>query len=183
MSIEHAHVWGEIQYAPITDTESRSCTIENCRVVNLDTLVTGMVKGMYVTCDDAICIHCWKADPTWIPFEEWEDPAPIFFNNESDTPTHCVKCEALIDHALTSDGYEYVAEAIADFLTNDSGRYKIVMAWALNYSDTDPDELDAAECGRGRHDYSNRWTHSRIAGTLHKPCVRVGCRAVLVGDK
>ena len=139
--------------------------------------------GFYLNCDDAICASCWELDPTWDGFEEWTEPMAIFHDSEADTPTHCVECEALIDHALTSWGHQYVAEAIADFLANDSGRYKIVMAWALNYGDTDSDELDAAECGRGRHNYASAIVRTHADGTRYRPCLRANCRAVLVGDK
>lgn len=38
---------------------------------------------------------------------------------ESDSPEHCEDCDALLDHGLTPDGYEYVAEYLRDAL--DSG--------------------------------------------------------------
>jgi len=33
---------------------------------------------------------------------------------ESDTPQHCDGCEVFLENPLTSDGYDYVVEAIGD---------------------------------------------------------------------
>lgn len=54
-----------------------------------------------------------------------DDAHPIPYDTEADTPTHCHKCDALIAHDLTRDGYEYVAEALAD----GAGRPDVLAAW------------------------------------------------------
>lgn len=62
---------------------------------------------------------------------------PIFANDEADTPTHCTRCEALIPHALTAEGYDYVADAIGEHLRDPetNGRACIVAAWFRQYRD------------------------------------------------
>ena len=67
-----------------------------------------------------------------------EDAEPIWeASGASDTPTHCVVCEALIPHPLTREGYAYVAEA----LLIGSGRPEILEAWRREYAGA---ALDAA---------------------------------------
>lgn len=58
------------------------------------------------------------------------DAGPIFRDSESDTPTHCVACEALIPHALTLDGAAYVWEA----LQIGTGRPEILAMWRKAYA-------------------------------------------------
>ena len=68
-----------------------------------------------------------------------EKAAPIFRDSESDTPTHCVACEALIHHSLTTDGVGYVYEA----LQIGTGRPEILAVWRDAYAH----ELEAAAEG------------------------------------
>lgn len=85
--------------------------------------------GYYVTCDDAVCAEDF--DPaTWEGFEDWDEPLAIFADTESDTPTHCVACRDLIPHALTSDGYIYVWDA----LNEGTGIESVLDAWADEYA-------------------------------------------------
>ena len=97
------------------------------------------VIGYYITCDDAICEECAPADfedgdySEWRGFEDWSEPIAILSDTESDTPTHCAECESLIGHALTSDGYEYVAEHIANAARDDGGRRCITRQWWERY--------------------------------------------------
>src|SRR5215831_15331661 len=75
----------------------------------------GIALGYYVTCDDALCRDCFdKPGYTWPGFEGWEEPIAIFNDSESDTPTHCCQCGAVIRHDLTPDGGEYVKDAVAE---------------------------------------------------------------------
>lgn len=76
--------------------------------------------GYYVDCDTAYCEDCVPGDV--------EDHDPIWSWSESDTPTHCAKCESLIPHTLTSDGLEYVAEHYRD-----DPESPIVAQWVAEY--------------------------------------------------
>lgn len=93
--------------------------------------------GFYVNVDDAQCVDCHEPDD-WGGFEDWEAPVPIFQGTAGDTPTHCGDCGLLIPHALTADGYAYVAEAIA----RRDGRPDILDRWASTYG---PDLDDFVE--------------------------------------
>ncbi len=103
----------------------------------------GIAIGYYVNCDDAVC----RDDaPTgfasgdyseWPGFEGWEEPAAIFNDSESDTPTHCVTCGAVIAHDLTVDGDHYVMDAITEFISDGSSHNADVMAqWWDAYGNT-----------------------------------------------
>ena len=50
---------------------------------------------------------------------------------ETDTPTHCDKCETLIFEPLTREGVEYVREA----LTLNDGRPEVLAIWRETYAD------------------------------------------------
>lgn len=99
------------------------------------------VIGYYVTCDDAVCTDCAPdgfADgdyAEWAGFESWEEPIAIMSDEESDSPTHCRECEALIAITMTSDGYRYVAEHVTDAAQNDGGRRCITRQWWQEYGD------------------------------------------------
>lgn len=84
--------------------------------------------GYYVTTDDAQCADCHDPDD-WRGFEGWDEPVPIYRGTAGDTPTHCGECGLLIPHALTAEGYAYVAEAIA----RRDGRPDILDKWATEY--------------------------------------------------
>lgn len=87
--------------------------------------------GFYVTCDDAECVDCHDPD-AWPGFEGWDEPIAIFSLTEADAPTHCSKCEAVIPHALTSDGVAYVQ----DLLDAGDGRPEIHAVWVEVYGDS-----------------------------------------------
>lgn len=55
---------------------------------------------------------------------------PVRGDTYADTPTHCEECEDLLPIPLTDDGYDYVAENIAEYVVNGSGRGEVVRAWA-----------------------------------------------------
>ena len=53
---------------------------------------------------------------------------------ESDTPSHCDTCGVFLENALTSDGYDYVKEAI----TANDGDKNVLKEWS-EYYDIDGD--------------------------------------------
>lgn len=119
--------------------------------------------GVYITCDDALCTNCAhrrfvfvsgesEGDPwdilvrNWRKaggFESWDEPAVIFDDTESDSPTHCKKCGELIPHDLTPDGYRLVEDStwaqIREFVehraTPNAHSVKVVHAWLEQYGD------------------------------------------------
>ncbi len=71
----------------------------------------------------ALCADCAKVERTESVFAG-ADFEPLGAG-ETDTPTHCEKCEALIIENLTSDGVEYVREALAE----NTRRPEVLAAW------------------------------------------------------
>lgn len=100
--------------------------------------------GFYADCDDAYCVACFDPD-AWEGFEDWSEPLPIFAQDEADGPTHCARCEDLIPHALTLDGYADVRAAYLRALLVEDGRRCIVRAWVEEYMQDDEDALEAVE--------------------------------------
>lgn len=102
--------------------------------------------GFYATCDDAYCVEHLHEDEDckgsyvysdgmeWDGFEGWDAPLAIFASEEVDTPTHCQACGELIEHALTPDGYQYVAAAVEENL-REGIRNPVVHLWADRYGD------------------------------------------------
>lgn len=82
-----------------------------------DGMTEARLLGIYVNCDDAVCVNCMTSAHHLAldnPSDDGEitpdNPAPIFSDSESDSPTWCSVsgCVALIPHALTSDGFTYL---------------------------------------------------------------------------
>jgi hypothetical protein len=118
--------------------------------------------GYYVNCDEALCVSCfqrtyvferggegdswdvavavWRAEGG---FEDWDEPAALLSDEEQDTPTHCTECKELIPHALTSDGYTYVVDAVRahieefvhELVAPNAHSVKVVHAWVEQYAD------------------------------------------------
>lgn len=95
------------------------------------------VIGYYANASDAYCTDCWPAvQPALLSEHECDDEdegifAVIFSDTESDTPAHCRRCEVLIPHRLTDEGYAYVHAALAE----NGGRPCIHKAWWNEYGD------------------------------------------------
>lgn len=104
------------------------------------------VIGYYLNCDDAVCMDHFNEDE-WEGFESWESPLAIFSDEESDTPTHCVECGALIPHALTTDGYAYVREAMDENLS-EGRRSPVVHRWVDYFAGDDNDLFPDEDCER-----------------------------------
>lgn len=56
----------------------------------------------------------------------------VLFGAESDTPEHCLACEALLPFDLTPDGIDYVREAV-EGLEQGQGRREIIEQWQGEY--------------------------------------------------
>jgi hypothetical protein len=97
----------------------------------------GIAIGYYTDCDTAHCRNCipdadaWSRGDYagWPGFEGWESPAAIFNDTESDSPTHCAKCGAVIRHDLTADGVRYVMDAIAEFIAGEGHTPDVMAQW------------------------------------------------------
>ena len=93
--------------------------------------------GFYVNCDDALCAEHFVEPAERVVTGEItaDDPLAIFPDTESDSPTHCVQCGALIPHALTPDGVGYVSDAIAEWRDWGVGNADVLRQWVEAYED------------------------------------------------
>ncbi len=97
------------------------------------------ILGWYVNPDDAVCADDAPAGfaagdwSEWGGCPGWESPAAITSDESSDTPTHCVGCCEIIPHPLTSDGYDYVSEALGRALDGNPGM--AIGKWMAQYGD------------------------------------------------
>ena len=154
------------------------------------------VLGYYVNCDDALCLDCFQEhygdddngrddSPGFVKwrtgggFESWSEPAVIFSDGESDTPTHCVECHELIAHALTPDGYKYVEEHAREHIkdaiepdrtTPPLSSLRVVEDWLEEYGNNDINGyvivlhaalLEAAERNEDDDEDEEPYDHSR----------------------
>ena len=87
----------------------------------------------YRSGDDAYCTDCVPEGISLLG-------DVILADDEADAPTHCNTCEVIIEHSLTSDGLEYVADHIRDHMEarlsgEQSGRAPILRQWWESYAD------------------------------------------------
>lgn len=66
-------------------------------------------------------------------------------NDESDCPQHCAGCSEFMENSLTSDGYDYVREAVRENIESGCDDSIAVTVWAPFY-DIDIDN-DCDDCG------------------------------------
>lgn len=97
-------------------------------------MIIGWTANAEVYCDD----------------HEPADGEPVFSGAETDCPSHCAECGALVPETLTADGEQYVREKIAAYITDGTGDPSILCQWA-GYS---MDDLQAS-----------RTCYQRIGGT------------------
>lgn len=88
---------------------------------------TDLIGGTYEA--DTYCLDDLPVDP------ESEEVGALFPDTESDTPTHCAECGVLIPCRLTSDGKQYVAEALTGRLDELAGNPGTVWEWVNQYRD------------------------------------------------
>lgn len=90
--------------------------------------------GYYITYGDAVCLPCYLYVRLSEITVEGGDAIPIFVDSEADAPTHCVKCELLLPHSLTTDGMKYVKAAVEDYERYGThSRPEILAAWREAY--------------------------------------------------
>lgn len=98
--------------------------------------ILGYYESDGMTLGDAYCCSCTTILDIRNGYEQ-----PIDDGDESDTPTHCARCEELIPHGLTPDGVLYVLNALFDiFFDEGKGRKCIVKKWITEYR-IDVDDL------------------------------------------
>lgn len=111
-------------------------------IVAITTNQHGVAIGYYVDCDSAVCAEdvpaSWASGDYagWEGFEGWKSPQAIFMDSASDTPTHCAKCGRVIAHDLTSDGWQYLADALAEYLSGQRETGALVQ-WMDAYEDVE----------------------------------------------
>ena len=88
---------------------------------------TDLIGGTYEA--DTYCLEDLPVSPTS------KEVGVIFPDTKSDTPTHCATCGVLIPCRLTSEGKQYVAEAIVGHLDELAGDPAVVWCWAYAYRD------------------------------------------------
>ena len=107
------------------------------------------VVGYYTDCDTALCADCAPegfADSDyvqWEGFEGWDEPLAIFDDTESDSVTHCADCGAVIDSALTEEGYRYIGEAVREGFGKGM-QNPVTVLWLDEYAQWD-DDLQAMD--------------------------------------
>lgn len=67
-----------------------------------------------------------------------EKTRPVFADSETDSPSHCPHCGALIREALTPDGVEYVRNALREFAVGNGGDKDVLVEWCDRW----PEVLD-----------------------------------------
>ena len=74
--------------------------------------------------------------------DENGDPvSAVFSDNAADAPGCCDDCLEFIPTALTSDGYEYVADSIGAFLDCGQGVKGVLLEWISHYRHGLPQDL------------------------------------------
>ncbi len=88
--------------------------------------VIGYVKDGMILCAECGERGGWDRD---------EEAGAVFADSETDSPSHCDDCEALIPECLTSDGVKYVHESFRRFLRSHGkdGRLEVLTEWAREY--------------------------------------------------
>ena len=90
--------------------------------------VIGYVKDGTILCAECGEREGWDKRPS-------DEVGAVFPDSETDSPSHCEECEALIPQSLTSDGVKYVHAAFRRFLRSHGkhGRAEILTEWAETF--------------------------------------------------
>ena len=71
-----------------------------------------------------------------------------FGDSEADCPQHCGGCHVFLENSLTSDGYDYAKEAVADAIRRGDDDSVALTEWAPFYDiDTDAGSDDWDDAG------------------------------------
>lgn len=78
-------------------------------------------------------ICCQGVTPNYEDSERW--PVGPYSNGggESNSPCHCDHCGVFLENPLTTDGYEYVREAVSDALTSPGWLGPTIASWTSFY--------------------------------------------------
>jgi hypothetical protein len=63
-------------------------------------------------------------------------PQPILGSDEADSPQHCGHCHEFLENDLTTDGRDYVIEALRDHIMGGGGTKEVLQQWQEYYSIT-----------------------------------------------
>jgi hypothetical protein len=66
-------------------------------------------------------------------FDSDDYPKGPFSDQESDCPEHCASCHVFLENPLTSEGYAYVQERIAESDKNGRGNRDVIEEWREFY--------------------------------------------------
>lgn len=91
----------------------------------------------YINSDEAMCDNCFPIVYGSIEnflrvvgSQEGEWPIYLSGDEEVDCPNHCVRCEDVVEDNLTTEGVNFVIEALADYVVREEGRPYILDQWA-----------------------------------------------------
>lgn len=62
---------------------------------------------------------------------------------ESDCPQHCDDCRDFLENPLTSEGYDYVAQAVSKWILHGRGTQEVIEKW-VSYYPIDLDTLNGS---------------------------------------
>jgi hypothetical protein len=113
--------------------------------------------GYLVARHEVECVDCHRP-AEWPGFEDWEAPEPLFYGTAADVPHQCRRCWALVPHALTDKGLDYVRGR----LTSGKGHPDVLAQWFDAYGDV----LGIDHWNRSRADAGG---HAEIANVVVKP--------------
>lgn len=103
----------------------------------------------YIYNADVYCQECAKkikANSTNRPLDPSDEtsydsdvyPKGPYSNQESDAPEHCAGCGIFLENPLTSEGYDYLREKIAEYDSECRGVPEIIKQWREFYSEAWP---------------------------------------------
>ncbi len=81
----------------------------------------------YMDAGCTLCADCGSDD-------EREGMTAVFCTDETDSPSHCDRCEDLIHESLTTDGERGVCASVQAALEGRGGRKCILRQWIAAYS-------------------------------------------------
>jgi hypothetical protein len=117
--------------------------------------VIGFAADADIYCPD--CASATYGDTDTAQDREGNELGAVFGDSETDCPYHCAECGVLIPERLTTDGVNYVADALAEYIASvlftnadgtakHGGRLSVLEDWRAEYGDV-VSGVDACEDG------------------------------------